>query len=195
MASAQIKQNRERDTLWADFKLFLLYFLMSHVVWLSQSIKIVLLSVLSPRNISCKCSPWTQADKKWRHLRSGPLGHGFVIWTTWIKGSSLLKGGKLFFFFFLCLPSALFLPPLLCLPSSVAQPCSLPCCSSGAHRSARFWWLVSMSINWEISYYHENDFILRWTILYHLLYLSHRAQCCTLGRQINLSSWNVYCFI
>lgn len=93
-----------------------------------------------------------------------------------------------FFFFFLCLPSALFLPPLLCLPSSVAQPCSLPCCSSGAHRSARFWWLVSMSINWEISYYHENDFILRWTILYHLLYLSHRAQCCTLGRQINLSS-------
>lgn len=118
MASAQIKQNRERDTLWADFKLFLLYFLMSHVVWLSQSIKIVLLSVLSPRNISCKCSPWTQADKKWRHLRSGPLGHGFVIWTTWIKGSSLLKGGKLFFFFlpllaFCFVPSPSPLPPLL----------------------------------------------------------------------------------
>lgn len=37
---------RVRDTLSGDFKLFLLHFLMSSVVWLSGSIKIILLSIL-----------------------------------------------------------------------------------------------------------------------------------------------------
>lgn len=163
---------------------------MSHVVWLSQSIKIILLSILFLQKISHVSFHRELKQTKSKDISDRVLW-GMVLWYEQ-RESKAHCCWKLFFS--LRLPSALFLPPLLCLPSSAAQPCSLPCCSSGAHQRARFWWLVSMSINWEISYYHEN-FILRWAILYHLLYLSHRAQCCMLGRQINLSSWNDSCFI
>lgn len=168
---------------------------MSHVVWLSRSIKIVLLSVLFLQEIS-----HVSVHRELKQTKSEDIS-GQVLWGTvlWYeqRESKVHHCWRVESFFFFSSSACLLLCsfPFLCLPSSMAQPCSLPCCSSGAHRSVRFWWLVSMSINWEISYYHENDFILRWTILYHLLYLSHCTQCCTLGRQINLSSWNVYCFI
>lgn len=110
MVSAQIKQNREQDTLWADFKLFLLYFLMSHVVWLSRSIKIVLLSVLFLQEIS-----HVSVHRELKQTKSEDIS-GQVLWGTvlWYEQRESKAHHcwrvESFFFFFLCLPSALFLP-------------------------------------------------------------------------------------
>lgn len=120
-----------------------------------------------------------------------------MIWTTWIKGSSLLKGGKLFFPFSLphCSSSASFLPSLPSFPQHSSPAPSLTIALGfirvpGFH--SLFLWHC---INGEISYYRGNDFIPHWATPYRLLYLLHRARCCMQANWYVILKWLLLYFV
>lgn len=188
--SGQIKQNGEWGALRRDFKLLLLHFFMSCVVWLSGSIKIILLSIL----FLWKNILWVfTMSSKWQKVKTSQLG---PFWVQFCDMNNLnqrlitVERWKAFFS-----PSAYHVVPALLLPSlpSFPQHCSPAPSLTTALRFIRVPGFHSLSlwhcINWEISYYHGNDFIPRWATPYHLLYLLHRAQCCMQANWFVILKW------
>lgn len=130
--SGQIKQNGEWGALRRDFKLLLLHFFMSCVVWLSGSIKIILLSIL----FLWKNILWVfTMSSQWQKVKTSQLG---PFWVQFCDMNNLnqrlitVERWKAFFS-----PSAYHVVPLL----HCYFPLCLPFLSIAAllHPSLRLW--------------------------------------------------------
>lgn len=162
--SGQIKQNGEWGALRRDFKLLLLHFFMSCVVWLSGSIKIILLSIL----FLWKNILWVfTMSSQWQKVKTSQLGPFWVQFCDMNNLNQRLITVERWKAFFPPLLTTLFLfcivTSLSAFLSSALQPCSIPHYGSEVHQSTRFSQLVSAAL------YKLGDKLLPWEWFYSTL--------------------------